>query len=95
MKHFTGRLNFFKCTTTGGLTVLIENELLRSGYELPGYVKVGATDVLHVDFADTREAEIESIEAEMKEKSAEHQHWLDLMAGKIQSLKAIEHSEVA
>lgn len=95
MKHFTGRLNFFKCTSTGSLSVLIENELLRSGYELTGYVKVGATDVLHVDFADTREAEIEAIEAEMKQKSGEHQNWLDVMTGKVESLKAIEHSEVA
>ena len=95
MKHFTGRLNFYKSIKTGSLSAVIETELLRSGYELPGYVKVGATDVLHVDFADTREAEIEAIEAEMKQKSGEHQHWLDVMAGKVQSLKAIEHSEVA
>ena len=94
MKHFTGRLNFFKCTTTGGLTVLIENELLSRDYSPPGYVKVGTTDVISVNFGDSREAEIEAIEAEMKQKSGELQHWHDLMAGKVKSLKAIEHSEV-
>ena len=95
MNNFTGRLNFFKSTSTGSLLVLLENALLSRDYSPPGYFKVGTSDVLHVDFTDTREAEIEAIEAEMKQKSGEHQHWLDLMAGKIQSLKAIEHSEVA
>ena len=95
MNNFTGRLNFFKSTTTGGLLVLLESELLSEDYSPRGYVKVGTTDVISVNFRDSREAEIEAIEAEMKQKSGEHQHWLDVMAGKVQSLKAIEHSEVA
>ena len=91
MKHFTGRLNFFRSAGTGTIVALAADE----DFSLAGYVKLGTSDVIHVDFADTREAEIEAIEAEMKQKSEEHQQWLDVMAGKVQSLKAIEHSEVA
>mgnify|MGYP003649007018 CR=1 FL=1 len=91
MKHFTGRLNFFRSPGTGTIVALAAHE----DFSLPGYIKLGTSDVIHVDFTDSCEAEIESIEAEMKAKAAEHQQWLEDMTGKIESLKAIEHSEVA
>ena len=95
MKHFTGRLNFFKNPSTGQITIVMEDEILNRGYERLGYFKVATTDVISLDFTDSCEAEIESIEAEMKAKAAEHQQWLEDMTGKVESLKAIEHSEVA
>lgn len=54
-------------------------------------VIIGSCDV-DVEFeTDARQAEVEALEKEVSRKNAEHQQWLNMMNGKIQSLLAIDH----
>lgn len=55
------------------------------------YILLGECDVDVTFENDTRAQEIEVLEAKIKKQKAEHQHFLDVMEGKIQSLRAIEN----
>lgn len=50
-----------------------------------------ASTFVDVKFNDTREDEIEALENQIKQEKIEHQLSLDILSGKIQSLRAIEH----
>lgn len=85
MDNYTGKIYFLKHIKYGHVIAHIENSLTDD------YVFVGESEEISVDFiTDTREVEIELLEAEIKKKSIEHQVFLDTMSGKIQSLRAIE-----
>lgn len=93
MNGYKGKVYF--CKHVGGpLDGFVACYHNRSGcgnFEPPtDSVVLGSCDV-DVEFADTRQAEVEALEKEMSRKDAEHQHWLNVMNGKIQSLLAIEH----
>ena len=92
MKRYIGKVYFYKFV--GG----VMDEYIGCGincfggdYEPPdGTVIIGSDDV-DVEFDDTRRKEIEVLEAEISKKNLQHQRWLNMMNGKIQSLTAIEH----
>ena len=93
MKNYTGRIHFYKDTKYGFIVSFMEDDH-GNVYTGDDYLFLGMSDVISVDLSeDTREAEIEMLEKEVKQKSADHQVWLNTMAGKIQLLQAIEHKE--
>lgn len=90
---YKGKIYFYKCLDYGGVMCLTERQ--DGSAPAPGdeYIEIGSTDVDVAFITDTREKEIEALEADMAKKAIEHQHYLDTMNGKIQSLRAIEHTE--
>ena len=89
MDNYTGKIYFYKNIKYSYVNVSMEGDTYFENSV--DHVLVGESEVVSVDMVvDTRAAEIELIETEVKKKSIEHQVWLDTMSGKIQSLRAIE-----
>lgn len=88
MDNFNGKVYFFKDMQYGYIAIMDSRNSLSSGY-----IFLGESEEISVDFVDTREAEIKALEDAVTKKSIEHQLFLDTMSGKIQSLRAIEAPE--
>ena len=85
---YTGKVYFFKSMEFGHTAIVTRRDALTDNY-----VFLGESEKISVDFVDSREAEIEALEAVIKQAEIEHHHFLDTMSGKIQNLRAIEATE--
>lgn len=97
MNRYKGKVYFYKYVGLGPHSLLFcgiphEDEAFKPPKDT---VVIGSCEVdVELD-TDTRQAEVEALNTEIMNRCAAHQLWLDMMNGKIQSLLAIEHSEVS
>lgn len=91
MNRYTGKVYFYKYLDSGVVTCAMPLSGDSKPIEINGTIVIGSCEVDVELNADTRQQEVEALQAEVNLKNAEHQHWLDMMNGKIQSLLAIEH----
>ena len=84
---YKGKIYFFKNTKYDYYGAAPGDEF---PFDSDYYVELGSCEV-DVTFTDSRDKQVAALEAQVAAKSAEHQHWLDEMSGKIQSLQALEH----
>lgn len=89
MTGYKGKLVFYK-TDTGFNSVHFDTQWLREDIANGKKIFLAETDV-DVVFADTRKSEIEALEKKIEEERANSLHKINIMLGKIQELRAIEH----
>ena len=88
MDNFTGKIYFFKNVKYDFVLSALDKDFNNDRCE---YVFIGETEELSVEFiADTAEAEIEKMEAVIKQKTIDHQELIDGMQRDVDSLRAIE-----
>ena len=85
---YKGKIYFFKNTADNYYGTCAGFDTFP--YQSEHYIELGSCEV-DVEFTDSRDKQLAALEAQVAAKSAEHQHWLDEMSGKIQSLQALEH----
>ena len=92
MDGFKGKIGFYRCTKYGSTIALMAPDGSDPAeYGSDGYIYLGCSGRIEVDFNDTRQQEIEAIEKNMENERAESQQRLSMMMGRIQQLQALEH----
>lgn len=94
MKGYKGKIGFYKRRDTGELLVqemphTQDPEKMCAAY----WIYLGVCIDVDVTFADTRQQEIDALNAAIERERAESQHKINIMLGKIQELQALEHIE--
>ena len=89
MKGYKGKVVFYK-NERGFIAVHRDTDWLRECIEKGEYIFLAETEV-DVTFCDTRLAEIEALEKQIEAERAASMHKINIMLGKIQELRAIEH----
>ena len=90
MKGYKGKVYFYRELISGYYGCIMAN----ADEDFPlgdNYIVVAAKEVDVTFDTDTREAEVEALEKEKVIKAGEYQHYLDIINGRIESLRAINH----
>ena len=96
MNGFKGRLVFLKNTGSeiesmrGYIGIHTEDAYNRLYKDDTEYVLCGITENISVDFFDTTEKEIQSLEKAIEQERAASQQRINVMLGKIRDLQALE-----
>lgn len=97
MKGYKGKIAFYKHTESYMQGVICICAVL-DGKDYKSYTGASGSLVyageceVDVEFVDTRAAEIDSIDAQIKRENAEHQMRLNMLMGRKQELLALEQS---
>lgn len=98
MSGYTGKILFVKTVASeyswaiGRIDVHLDDENTRKWLKgSTEYAIVAESEAVTVEYADTRQQEIEGLQKKIEQERAESQHKINLMLGKIQELQAISH----
>lgn len=99
MNGYTGKVLFVKTVQSeytwalGKIDMHFDTEQTRRWLkDSESYALVGESEIVSVDFMDTRDKEIEGIEKAIQKERAESQMRINVMLGRIQELRALEHA---
>ena len=91
MKGYKGKIGFYKSIEHNFYTCHMIGDFNPNEIFNENYIFLGATAVVDVPFADTRQQEIETIKKQIEQANSEHQMNINRMLGKIQELQALEN----